>query len=133
MECPLANQMDQELAQLLRWAAEHGAHDSLSAPLIHQGGQLRQQSRKHPSRSCLGATLAVATFPEAGGRGLAATRDLTVGEALLAVPDRLLMTAKSARADPVLGAQLTKFPSLTSHQVRPSGQEQQQQERCVSF
>ncbi|GAQ91946.1 hypothetical protein KFL_008880020 [Klebsormidium nitens] len=109
--------MDQELDELLKWAAEHGAHDSVSAPLLHQAGHLPRQSRRNERRSCLETTLAVATFPEAGGRGLAATRDLTAGEALLAVPEQLLMTAKSARTDAILGPLLTRSPGLTSHQV----------------
>ncbi|VAH36544.1 unnamed protein product [Triticum turgidum subsp. durum] len=69
---------------LLRWAAELGVSDSLSAPA---------------SSSCLGRSLVVADFPDAGGRGFAAARDLRRGELVLRVPRAALLTSDRVMAD----------------------------------
>lgn len=53
-----------------------------------------------------------------GWRGVVATRDLAAGTCVLRVPQRLLMTASSARRDPQLSAALKALGvQLTSEQV----------------
>ncbi|KXZ46488.1 hypothetical protein GPECTOR_43g924 [Gonium pectorale] len=47
-----------------------------------------------------------AGFVEEGWRGIVATRDLQAGEVVLRVPERLLLTSRSARRDPQLSAAL---------------------------
>lgn len=120
--------MDQNLADLLKWAAKHGARDNFhqNAPAMVD----QTPSQKH--RTCLDTTLSVAIFPEAGGRGLAAVRALTAGEMVLAIPEALLMTAKSGQADSVLGPVLKKTPPLSSHQVRTWDQKLEQLLQCFS-
>ncbi|KAG2448798.1 hypothetical protein HYH02_006149 [Chlamydomonas schloesseri] len=50
-----------------------------------------------------------AAYVSEGWRGIVATRALTPGEAVLRVPGRLLMTSRSARADPHLAAALARL------------------------
>ena len=56
-----------------------------------------------------------------GGRGLVATRDLAPGVCILHVPQRLLMSAHSARQDPAMAAALAQLGSggdtLSSEQL----------------
>ncbi|KAF6985379.1 unnamed protein product [Triticum aestivum] len=74
---------------LLRWAAELGVSDSPSAPAPSTTS----------SSSCLGRSLVVADFPDAGGRGFAAARDLRRGELVLRVPRAALLTSDRVMAD----------------------------------
>ncbi|XP_048553326.1 protein SET DOMAIN GROUP 40-like [Triticum urartu] len=91
---------------LLRWAAELGVSDSLSAPA---------------SSSCLGRSLVVADFPDAGGRGFAAARDLRRGELVLRVPRAALLTSDRVMADdPRIASCVDAHrPRLSSIQVMP--------------
>ncbi|CAN6183339.1 unnamed protein product [Urochloa humidicola] len=80
---------------LLRWAAELGVSDSPPPPFpsYHSAS-----SSSSPS-SCIGRSLVVADFPDAGGRGLAAARDLRRGELVLRVPRAALLTSDRVMAD----------------------------------
>lgn len=53
-----------------------------------------------------------------GWRGVVATAPLNAGDIVMLIPSRLLMSATSARQDPVLGTLLLQYPNLSSHQVR---------------
>ncbi|CAN6464108.1 unnamed protein product [Victoria cruziana] len=95
---------DQVLAELLRWGALVGISDALSG--------------FPPSPSCLGHTLCVSNFPEAGGRGLAAARELRKGEMILKVPRSALMCRDSVlKGDKFLAASVEKYPHLSPTQV----------------
>ncbi|KAK6154088.1 hypothetical protein DH2020_013727 [Rehmannia glutinosa] len=92
------------LESFLQWGAAIGISDS---PISHTS-----------SSSCLGHSLSVSYFPEAGGRGLAATRDLRKGELVLRVPKAALMTSDCLIGkDHKLSAALGKYPSLSSTQI----------------
>uniref|UniRef100_A0A9I9DL92 Protein SET DOMAIN GROUP 40 n=1 Tax=Cucumis melo TaxID=3656 RepID=A0A9I9DL92_CUCME len=87
---------------LLRWAADHGISDSID---------------QHTSRSCLGRSLCVSFFPDSGGRGLAAVRQLNKGELILRAPKSVLLTTQSlSLEDEKLAMALKIFPSLSSTQ-----------------
>ncbi|XP_022983189.1 protein SET DOMAIN GROUP 40 isoform X1 [Cucurbita maxima] len=87
---------------LLRWAADHGISDSVD---------------KQSSHSCLGRSLCVCFFPDAGGRGLGAVRHLTKGELVLKVPKSVLLTTQSlSLQDEKLSMALKRYPSLSSTQ-----------------
>ncbi|KAK1680579.1 hypothetical protein QYE76_041427 [Lolium multiflorum] len=73
---------------LLRWAAELGVSDSPDPPDLST-----------TSPSCLGRSLVVADFPDAGGRGFAAARHLRRGELVLRVPHAALLTSDRVMAD----------------------------------
>ncbi|OIT35875.1 protein set domain group 40 [Nicotiana attenuata] len=93
------------LKSFLKWAAELGISDTplTSTPL---------------SDSCLGHSLFVSTFPDAGGRGLAAARDIRKGDLILKVPNGALMTSQSLMInDEVLSIVVKKHPSLSSTQI----------------
>ncbi|KAJ0974501.1 hypothetical protein J5N97_016466 [Dioscorea zingiberensis] len=95
-----------ELEALLRWAAMIGISDSPST--------LAPASRT----SCLGHSLVVSSFPIAGGRGLAAVRDLRKGEMVLRVPRSALLTRKSVMGtDEKLSNYINKYPHLCSTQI----------------
>ncbi|KAJ8511264.1 hypothetical protein OPV22_001698 [Ensete ventricosum] len=89
---------DEGMAALLKWAAHMGMSDSPWPPPTPS-----ISSPVEPSSSCssycLGRTLFVSCFSEAGGRGLAAARDLVKGELILRVPRKALFTTDSAMAD----------------------------------
>ncbi|KAF0908628.1 hypothetical protein E2562_026847 [Oryza meyeriana var. granulata] len=89
---------------LLRWAAELGVSDSPSAP--------------SPS-SCLGRSLVIADFPDAGGRGLAAARNIRRGELVLRVPRAALLTSDRVMADdPNFASSVANYlPRLSSVQT----------------
>nr|CAB3502399.1 unnamed protein product [Digitaria exilis] len=85
---------------LLRWAAELGVSDS---PLPSSPSAAAAPSSSSPS-SCIGRSLVVADFPDAGGsgltaRGLAAARDLRRGELVLRVPRAALFTSDRVMTD----------------------------------
>ncbi|VFR02555.1 unnamed protein product [Cuscuta campestris] len=92
------------LRSFLRWAAEQGITD--------------YHSSSTQSRSCLGHSLFVSHFPQAGGRGLAAARDLRKGESILRVPKSALITAESlGKEDESLSRALRNHTSLSSTQI----------------
>ncbi|KAL6507622.1 hypothetical protein OROGR_023817 [Orobanche gracilis] len=94
-----------KLESFLQWGAALGISDSPS-------------SHNNPSHSCLGQSLSVSHFPEAGGRGLAAARVLRKGELVLRVPKAALMTSDCLIAnDYKLSAALEKYPLLSSTQI----------------
>ncbi|PSS36622.1 Protein SET DOMAIN GROUP like [Actinidia chinensis var. chinensis] len=88
------------LESFLKWAAELGISDSQSN-----------------SSSCLGQSLSVAHFPHAGGRGLAAVRDIRKGELILRVPKLALMSSESLRKDKKLSLSINNHASLSSTQI----------------
>ncbi|KAL7223602.1 hypothetical protein ACSBR1_025122 [Camellia fascicularis] len=99
------------LESLLKWAAEIGISDSPSSnrPL---------SSSSSSSSFCLGQSLSVSQFPDPGGRGLAAVRDLRKGELILRVPKSALITTQILLKDhPPLSLSINKHPSLSSTQI----------------
>ncbi|KAL8038197.1 hypothetical protein ABFX02_11G089400 [Erythranthe guttata] len=93
------------LERFLEWGAAIGISDS---PI----------SDNSSSSSCLGHSLSVSHFPEAGGRGLAAARDLRKGELVLRVPKAALITSdRLINDDPMLSSALVNYPSLSSNQI----------------
>ncbi|XP_022143355.1 protein SET DOMAIN GROUP 40 isoform X2 [Momordica charantia] len=87
---------------LLRWAADRGISDSVD---------------KESSNSCLGRSLCVSLFPDAGGRGLGAVRNLNNGELVLRVPKSVLFTTQSLLLEnEKLSMALKRYPSLSSTQ-----------------
>ncbi|PIN16049.1 hypothetical protein CDL12_11292 [Handroanthus impetiginosus] len=109
---PCSEKMEEEEEEanfegFLKWAAAIGISDS---PISHS-----------PSSFCLGYSLSVSHFPEAGGRGLAATRFIRKGELILRVPKAALMTSDCLIGkDQKLSAALKKYPLLSSTQVNDS-------------
>ncbi|EOY03100.1 Set domain group 40, putative isoform 4 [Theobroma cacao] len=90
------------LDSFLKWAAGLGVSDSPNPD----------------SCSCLGHSLGVSYFPDAGGRGLGAVRDITRGELLLKVPKSALITTHSLLNDERLSTALKAHPSLSPAQFR---------------
>ncbi|KAG0553355.1 hypothetical protein M758_12G005100 [Ceratodon purpureus] len=95
----------EQYADLLGWAASKGITDT--PPELEWAGD----------SPTLGFSLRIATFPEAGGRGLTAARELKLGELILRVPEEALMNGKSARQDVELARVLASCPSLSDVQV----------------
>ncbi|KAG8068184.1 hypothetical protein GUJ93_ZPchr0005g15135 [Zizania palustris] len=89
---------------LPRWAAELGVCDSLLGP---------------STSSCLGRSLVIADFPDAGGRGLAAACNLRCGELVLRVPRSALFTSDRVMAnDPQVASCVpSHLPRLSSVQT----------------
>ncbi|KAJ6368042.1 hypothetical protein OIU78_000589 [Salix suchowensis] len=75
--------------RFLKWAANLGISDCPTN---------RSLQTKNPT-SCLGHSLTVSHFPDAGGRGLAAVRDIKKGELVLRVPKSVLITRDSLLKD----------------------------------
>ncbi|XP_038896047.1 protein SET DOMAIN GROUP 40 [Benincasa hispida] len=93
---------EESFGSLLRWAADHGISDSVDQQTSH---------------SCLGDSLCVCFFPDAGGRGLGAVRQLNKGELVLRVPKSVLFTTQSlSLEDEKLARALKRYPSLSSTQ-----------------
>ncbi|KAL0912839.1 hypothetical protein M5K25_016248 [Dendrobium thyrsiflorum] len=91
---------------LLCWAAHIGISDDPSpAP-----------SSSIPSSSCLGHSLVVSHFSDAGGRGLAASRNLRMGELILRVPRAALLTKQNVLHDEKLASCMNKHPNLSPSQ-----------------
>ncbi|KAG6401096.1 hypothetical protein SASPL_137941 [Salvia splendens] len=100
----MAGEEDANLARFLQWATALGISDSPNST--------------GTSSSCLGLSMRISHFPEAGGRGLAATRALTKGELVLRVPKTALMTSDSLiSSDRKLATALGKFNFLSPTQV----------------
>ncbi|XP_042501592.1 protein SET DOMAIN GROUP 40 [Macadamia integrifolia] len=92
------------LGSFLKWAATLGISDSTDQ---FQSG----------SRSCLGSSLLVSYFPDAGGRGLAAARELGRGELILRVPKSALMTSECLLKDQKLASSVNRYPHLSPTQI----------------
>ncbi|CAD6223819.1 unnamed protein product [Miscanthus lutarioriparius] len=106
---------------LLKWAAELGVSDSPSpspSPPPLSSSPSGTTASSSPS-SCLGRSLVVADFPDAGGRGLAAARDLRRGELVLRAPRAALLTSDRVTADdPRIAACVNAHrPRLSSVQI----------------
>ncbi|KAJ3678661.1 hypothetical protein LUZ60_002464 [Juncus effusus] len=86
---------------LLRLAALIGISDSSSSSC---------------SNSCLGNSLLVSHFPNAGGRGLGAARDLKRGEMILKAPKSALLTTQSVLSDPKIASFMQLHPYLSPPQ-----------------
>ncbi|KAG8662558.1 hypothetical protein MANES_01G124000v8 [Manihot esculenta] len=93
------------LEGFLAWAAELGISDSLH----------NFQSQK--PRICLGNSLVVSFFPDAGGRGLGAARDLRKGELILRVPKSALLTRDSLLKDGILSSAANGHRCLSPTQI----------------
>ncbi|KAJ6402375.1 hypothetical protein OIU84_014464 [Salix udensis] len=76
--------------RFLKWAANLGISD---CPTNRFSSALKTPT------SCLGHSLTVSHFPDAGGRGLAAVRDIKKGELVLRVPKSVLITRDSLLKD----------------------------------
>ncbi|KAL3680805.1 hypothetical protein R1sor_023761 [Riccia sorocarpa] len=94
---------DKNCERLMRWAEARGITDAPRNSGSNFDG--------------LGNSLVVSNFADAGGRGLAACRNLKEGELILRVPKSALMSVLSAKADPVLCNVLPRYPGLSSTQV----------------
>ncbi|KAI3982980.1 hypothetical protein MKX01_010463 [Papaver californicum] len=103
---------EESVGKFLKWATNLGITD---APL----DTLDSEIQTHPSvSSCLGKSLFVSEFPDAGGRGLGATRDLRKHELILRVPKSALMTSESLMLkDQKLSLFIKRYPHLSSTQI----------------
>ncbi|PKA48119.1 Protein SET domain group 40 [Apostasia shenzhenica] len=93
----------QKTKALLSWAAQIGISD---APTM--------RSASVCSSSCLGHSLVISHFPDAGGRGFAASRDLRKGELVLRVPRAALLTSEMVLQDGKLASCIEKNHLLSS-------------------
>ncbi|CAI0442234.1 unnamed protein product [Linum tenue] len=101
-----ARREDHHLDSFLAWAAELGVTDSPCNSMSQQN-----------SNRCLGNSLVVSHFPDAGGRGLGAARDLRKGELVLRVPKAALFTTiRLLGDDPKLSSAVNGHPSLSPTQ-----------------
>ncbi|KAJ9540914.1 hypothetical protein OSB04_027420 [Centaurea solstitialis] len=99
-----------KLENFMQWATALGVSDS---PFIN----LHEEDGLHQASSCLGQSLSISYFPNAGGRGLCAVRDLQKGQLILRVPKSALMTSQTLILnDHRLSISLPKF-SLSSTQI----------------
>ncbi|KAI4299665.1 hypothetical protein L6164_033100 [Bauhinia variegata] len=96
---------ERAMESFLKWAAELGISDSPST------------NRPQLFRSSLGYSLCVSHFPQSGGRGLGALRDLRRGELILKVPKSALMTSESVMEDNHLAIAVNRHPSLSFAQI----------------
>ncbi|XP_010252199.1 PREDICTED: protein SET DOMAIN GROUP 40 isoform X2 [Nelumbo nucifera] len=92
------------LETFLKWASQLGISDSTN-PL------------QSTTALCLGNSLFVSHFPDAGGRGLAAARELRKGELILRVPKSALMTRESLLTDQKLAISVNGYSHLSSTQI----------------
>lgn len=99
-----------ELERFLKWAADLGISDSTDDDF----------DTHTDTRSCLGHSLSLSYFPQAGGRGLGASRDLRNGDLILRVPKSAFMTKDTLFNNLSLPLQKLNFhaSSLSSTQVR---------------
>ncbi|KAL3525098.1 hypothetical protein ACH5RR_013470 [Cinchona calisaya] len=100
-----------KIESFLQWAAANlGISDSPPSTIPSEHSTL--------PRYCLGHSLIVSNFPDAGGRGLAAARDLRKGELILRVPKKALMTSECLmRNDQTLSASIKRHAFLSSTQI----------------
>ncbi|KAF9624734.1 hypothetical protein IFM89_013272 [Coptis chinensis] len=93
---------EERLQTFLKWATNLGITDSPNSS----------------SSSCLGQSLYVSHFPDAGGRGLSAARDLRKNEVILRVPKSALLTRESLTAnDHKLTRCVQRHTRLSSTQI----------------
>ncbi|KVI08676.1 Rubisco LS methyltransferase, substrate-binding domain-containing protein [Cynara cardunculus var. scolymus] len=103
-----------KLENFMEWATALGISDS---PFINVDKDELQCPNHRQASSCLGQTLSISYFPNAGGRGLCAVRDLQKGQLILRVPKSALMTSQSLILnDHRLSISIPKF-SLSSTQI----------------
>ncbi|KAM7268424.1 hypothetical protein ACFE04_010590 [Oxalis oulophora] len=102
-----------KLATFLNWAAKLGISDSTN----NNTTTTTTTTTKQPE-TCLGSSLTVSSFPNAGGRGLGAARDLKKGELILTVPKSALITTQALliNNDNILSVALSDYPFLSSTQ-----------------
>ncbi|CAL5189936.1 unnamed protein product [Lathyrus oleraceus] len=90
----------------LTWTSQLGISDSTTT------------NQSQHSHSSLGHSLCVSIFPNSGGRGLGAVRDLRRGELILRVPKSALMTTDSViMEDKKLCLAVNRHSSLSSVQI----------------
>lgn len=103
-----------KLENFMEWATALGVSDS---PVINVDEDGLQGPNHRQASSCLGKSLCISNFPNAGGRGLCAVRDLQKGQLILRVPKSALMTSQSLISnDHRLSIFVPKF-SLSSTQI----------------
>ncbi|OVA14267.1 SET domain [Macleaya cordata] len=108
----MEEEQEESLETFLKWAIKLGITDSPSNPLQSETQIIP------PLSSCLGKSLFVSQFPDAGGRGLAAARDLRKHELILRVPKSALMTRESLMlSDQKLSLSIKRYPHLSSTQI----------------
>ncbi|KAJ0703690.1 putative [histone H3]-lysine(4) N-trimethyltransferase chromatin remodeling SET family [Helianthus annuus] len=104
----------QKLHNFLNWATALGISDS---HFIHLNEHEQQNPNNHHTPSCLGQSLSISYFPNAGGRGLCAVRDLQRGQLVLRVPKAALMTSQNLMLnDHKLAVSVSKF-DMSSTQI----------------
>lgn len=105
----MGEEEEESVGKFLKWATKLGITD---APLDTLDSEIQTVS------SCLGKSLFVSEFPDAGGRGLGATRDLRKHELILRVPKSALMTSESLMLkDQKLSLSIKRYPHLSSTQI----------------
>ncbi|KAI3519052.1 hypothetical protein L1887_08038 [Cichorium endivia] len=104
-----------KLESFMKWATTLGVSDS---PFISGDDDEQLQNPDHrQTPSCLGQSLTISYFPNAGGRGLCAVRDLPKGQLILKVPKSALMTSQNLMSNDLnLSISVSKF-SLSSTQI----------------
>ncbi|KAL4577835.1 hypothetical protein LXL04_013949 [Taraxacum kok-saghyz] len=103
-----------KLEKFMDWATTLGVSDS---PFINVDEEEPQKPGLRQTPCCLGQSLTISYFPNAGGRGLCASRDLQKGRLILKVPKSALMTSQSLMMnDHNLSMSISKF-SLSSNQI----------------
>lgn len=105
--------------RFLKWATDLGITDSPATSPSPSSSLASSSSASSSSSSwCLSQSLRLSHFPLAGGRGLAAVRDLKRGELILRVPKCALMTSESViKEDQALSLAVSAHPSLSSTQI----------------
>ncbi|XP_076954133.1 protein SET DOMAIN GROUP 40-like [Bidens hawaiensis] len=93
-----------KLENFMLWATSLGISDSpVQNPF--------NNNNNPQTSSCLGQSLSISHFPNAGGRGLCAVGDLQKGELILKVPKSALMTSQTLMLnDHKLSISVSKFP-----------------------
>ncbi|MCL7050177.1 hypothetical protein MKW94_016709 [Papaver nudicaule] len=101
---------EEGVGKFLNWATNIGITDAPLDTLDLEVPSL--------SSSCLGKSLFISEFPDAGGRGLGAARDLRKHELILRVPKSALMTSESLMLkDQKLSMSIKRYPNLSSTQI----------------
>ncbi|KAL5102086.1 hypothetical protein RYX36_006413 [Vicia faba] len=99
-------QEQQSFESFLTWTSQLGISDSTTT------------NQSQHSHSSLGHSLCVSIFPNSGGRGLGAVRDLRRGELILRVPKSALMTTDTViTEDKKLFLAVNRHSSLSSVQI----------------
>ncbi|XP_065864838.1 protein SET DOMAIN GROUP 40-like [Euphorbia lathyris] len=95
----------EKLVGFFEWASKLGISDSPN------------NFHSLPPNSCLGNSLLLSYFPDAGGRGLGAARDLRKGELVLKVPKSTLITRDSLFRDEFLSSAVNNHNPLSPTQI----------------